>query len=266
MGIIANTIKNKFGKWTNPRFYTLLRLIINAIGKNSNKKGIIKISGLKIIYNDAKALIGMYNEIIFQEHYKFIPSIKNPLIIDCGANIGISVLYFKQIIPDAKIIAIEADPDVAEILQKNLEANNCQAEIIQKAAWSSNGELLSFGKAGGDSGSIYSVENLTQVETVRLKDILDAYDEIELLKIDIEGAEIEVVRDCSHSLSKVNKIFIEFHSFPGKPQCLDELLKTLSDQGFRYKILPARKMSQPFMHYDKDELMDLQLNIFFYKV
>lgn len=266
MGIIANTIKNNFGKWTNPRFYTLLRLIVNAIGKNPHKTGTIKISGFIINYNDAKALIGMYNEIIYQEHYKFIPSVKKPIIIDCGANIGISVLYFQQIVPNSKIIAIEADPDVAEILQKNLVANNCQAEIIQKAAWSTNGELLSFGKAGGDSGSIYSVENVTQVETVRLKDILDSFDEIELLKIDIEGAEIEVVKDCCNSFSKVNKIFIEFHSFPGEPQCLDKLLKILSDQGFRYKILPARKMSQPFMQYDKDELMDLQLNIFFYKI
>jgi len=265
MGVIKNTLKRNFGKWTNPRFYTLLRLIANSTGKNAHKAGIAKADGMKIQYNDAKAYTGMYNEIILQEHYKFIPSKKSPLIIDCGANIGLSVLYFHKLVPDARIIAIEADPDIAAILEQNVKANGCHAEIIAKAAWTTDGEKISFGKAGADAGSLYSLENTVTVETMRLKDLLDAQADIELLKIDIEGAEIEVIKDCGASLAKADKIFVEFHSFPGKPQELDVLLKILSDQGFRYKILPARRVEQPFMHMHDKDPMDVQLNIFFYK-
>jgi FkbM family methyltransferase len=265
MGVISNVVKGNLGKYTNPRFYNLLRLILNANGRSSHKTGIIKFDGLQLIYNDATALMGMYNEIFYQEHYKFISSVKEPIIIDCGANIGLSVLYFKMLAPKASVIAIEADPDVAEILKKNLEINNCQAEIVTKAVWTTNNEILSFGKAGADAGSLFSTANVTLVETIRLKDIIEKYSEIELLKIDIEGAEIDVIKDCKTVLFKVKKVFIEFHSFPDKPQQLEDILSIMVDQGFRYKILPARKMKHAFMPVKEKEMMDLQLNIFFQK-
>lgn len=265
MGVIGNVVKNNLRKYTDPHFYTLLKLIFNSAVKAPDSHGKTKFSGMNISYNDANALMGMYNEIFYQEHYKFIPSVKNPVIIDCGANIGLSVLYFQKLIPASKIIAIEADPDVAFILKKNLAANDCDAEIIAKAAWNKNNEWLSFGKSGADAGSIYSNKNVIQVETVRLKDILESYEEIELLKIDIEGAEIEVIKDCKDELHRAKNVFIEFHSFPDQPQQLEEILSIMSFQGFRYKILPARKMKHPFMEVQNKEIMDLQLNIFFKK-
>jgi predicted O-methyltransferase YrrM len=53
--------------------------------------------------------------------YRFNSLITKPLILDCGANVGVSVLYFKRLYPDAEIIAFEPDEDVFAILKQNYE-------------------------------------------------------------------------------------------------------------------------------------------------
>lgn len=265
MGIVTNNLQKLKRKWFSLSFYYLLYFIFLATIKKRNQPGKIRFGQIKIKYNDLNAFVGMYNEIYFQQHYKFISKNSRPVIIDCGANIGLSVIYFHQLIPDAKIIAIEADPNVASILEENLKTNNCQAEVITKAVWNSDDELLSFSQLGADSGSFYGTENIIQVKTIRLKSILEQFDEIELIKIDIEGAELTVVEDAYMEFKKANKVFIEFHSFFGQEQKLDRILELLSSIGFRYIILPAKRMEQPFMPTKIKSGMDLQLNIFFYK-
>lgn len=262
MGTFTQIIKNNINTFFNRKLYFLLYLIANSFLR---KKGKIRFQGLKIEYNDSTSLVGMYNEIILQECYKFIPTQNQPVIIDCGANIGISVLYFKKIIPSAKIYAIEADPAIFNILKKNITANQCDAELIEKAVWTSNDEILNFGGIGGDAGSLFANENCINVTSIRLKDFLEQFEEIELLKMDIEGAEIDVMKDCADSLSHINKVFVEYHSFTGKKQELDILLSIMTNQGFRYSILPARKERTPFINTHKNTFMDLQLNLFFYR-
>lgn len=265
MGFLKNIITRRFSKFIDPSYFTLLRLIVLTAIKPKNQKGKIKLNGLKIEYNDIKALMGMYHEIFYKKHYQFKTNNVTPVIIDCGANIGLSVLYFHKLYPKAKIIAIEADPTVASILENNLKRNNCEAEIIQKAAWSNSDTLLNFGQAGADAGSIFATENIVQVPTIRFKDVLQKYQAIDLIKIDIEGAELEVIEDASDELHRADYLFIEFHSFPNRPQKLENILDLASKQGFRYKILQARHEEIPFLQNIQQQEMDVQLNIFFSK-
>ena len=87
------------------------------------------------------------------------------------------------------------------------------------------------------------------------------------LKIDIEGAEIEVIKDCAENLDKVCNIFIEYHSFIGTRQLLDEILLILVDKNFRFFIKPVNDRIQPFINRTNKNYpqCDLQLNIFAYK-
>lgn len=258
----SNIIVKKIASVFNRKFFFLIYLIIKGFFK---KKGKVSYGGITIEYNDSTALIGMYNEIILQECYKFVPISDNPIIIDCGANIGVSVLYFHKTITNASIFAFEADPNVYKILSANCTKNNSKANLIQKAVWITNDETLNFGGIGADSGSLYATDNIIEVKSIRLKDYIESFSEIELLKIDIEGAEIDVIRDCANSLSHINKVFIEYHSFHNKSQELDIVLNCMSKQGFRYSILPARKERTPFIKKQRFTPMDLQLNIFFYR-
>lgn len=263
MGVIGNTFKRSFSKWFNPSYYGLLKLVLLSALKKSG--GTTKVMGFKVRYTDAKSLMGMYNEIVYQDHYEFLSKTNNPTIIDCGANIGISALYFYKLFPEANIIAVEADPDVAKICKDNLSQNNYNGEVISKAVWSNSNEQLSFGKEGSDAGSLFSKENCMMVDTIDIRELLAQHEHIDLLKIDIEGAETEVIKRCKDSLSNVERVFVEFHSFQGSPQGLEDILKTIADQGFRYIVMPARKLYKPFITKGLDRPMDLQLNIFFFR-
>jgi len=265
MGIVGKAFKRSVSNIFDPTFYGILRIAFVCVMKGKNKPGSARVMGFKLHYNNANALLGMYNEIVRQESYRFISSSKSPIILDCGANIGVSMLYFKKLYPNAQLVGVEADPSVGEILIENLKKNGCDAEIIHKALWSRSGDTINFGCAGSDSSSIYSDENVISAETIGIVELLSKYNKVDLLKIDIEGAELEVLQNCGDSLSKVEHLFIEFHSFPSQPQKLEEILAITAKSGFRYKILPAKRMTKPFINKGEDQAMDLQLNIFFHR-
>ena len=71
---------------------------------------------------------------------------------------------------------------------------------------------------GEYGASVYSKRNATKVSSIRLKDLIEKEKIIDMLKIDIEEAEYNVLLDCKDSLSNVENIFIEYHSFANSNQ------------------------------------------------
>ncbi len=186
------------------------------------------------------------------------------MIFDCGANVGMSVLYFKKLFPKAKITAFEAEPEIASLLDYNLKANAVEnVNVIEKAVWIDEGGVL-FGSESADSSSIYSTSEKKKIPSVRLKDFLLYESQIDFLKIDIEGAEKEVLHDCRHALGHVKNLFVEFHSYLGHPQGLANIIQIFEENDFRYFIDTNQHRLQPFTNhrYRDNDVMDLQLNIF----
>lgn len=245
-----------------------LRLVFNYGDKPRYQNEIIKASGYVLEIPDCLSFIWQFKEIFADENYKFISGNPAPVIYDCGANIGMSCLYFKKLFPEAKIKAFEADPNTAQILSKNLKQNNItDIKVIPKAVWITN-EGVEISSEGADASSIYSVKNnKIKVESIRLKELLQPENQIDLLKMDIEGAEAEVMHDCENNLNNIRNIFVEFHSFVNNNQPLDEILGILRASGFRYFIKPAADRNQPFINRINKNYpdVDLQLNIYAYK-
>ena len=215
---------------------------------------------------DLPSFCGQFKEIFVDETYNFKPSNEKPTIIDCGSNIGMSLLYFSKHYPAAKIIGFEADDEIAEISIKNLKRNNVfNCEVYKRAVWI-NEKGVSFSSEGADGGSINGTEKVEKVKSIRLKDFLDRESNVDMLKIDIEGAEYEVLLDCSNSLSNVNNIFIEYHSWNNSDQNLSEIIKILEQNNFRYDIQDIEKRKQPFINRKENSNMDLQLNVFGYRI
>ena len=213
---------------------------------------------------DAFSFIWQFQEIFEDEFYKFNGKNAQPVIYDCGANVGMSVLYFKELYPNARIKAFEAEPKIAELLAQNLQQNHItDVEIVAKAVWIDNAGV-EFGSEAADSSSIYSTAAKRRVPSLRLRDCLVAETRIDFLKIDIEGAEIAVVPDCRDVLHKVQHLFIEFHAYLGQPQALKGIVEVLEENGFRYYIDTNQHRNAPFVNrrYRGNDLMDLQLNIF----
>lgn len=223
--------------------------------------------GYQLTVPDPVSFAHQFKEIFVEQSYKFTASTSKPLIYDCGANIGLSCIYFKELFPDCTIKAFEADPEIFKILTANINQNLNAATVqcFNKAIWIDN-EGVEFNAEGSDGGSILgtSTARTVKIESQRLRDLLTT-ETIDLLKIDIEGAEADVILDCDGHFEKVKNVFFEYHSFADQPQRLNELLDVMTRNGFRYYIQPPYHRDSPFIPASKEDAMDLQLNIYCHK-
>ncbi len=209
----------------------------------------------------------LYEEIFREQVYRFSTQSEAPLIIDCGANVGMSVLYFKWLYPKARIIALEPDPEIFTTLMKNIRTYNLtDITPLQYAAWDRKTRLF-FEQDGGVGGRITSRKNTVkkiEIQAIRLSELINT--NVDLLKIDIEGSEFAVLKDCEKKLGKVEHLFVEYHSHRMRPQSLDVILKIFKNAGFRYYIKEASLQEQPFINKAiRKNYFDLQLNIFGYR-
>lgn len=223
---------------------------------------------LSVRFTDPQAFLYSVRELFIEETYLFRPKNNQPRILDCGAHIGMSVLFFKHRYPGAIITAFE--PDSANFKLANTNISNWkfqQVELVPKAIWIHNEEILfqqthdmASNIVQSDSGDPQSADTV-RIPCQRLKDLLN--EEIDFLKLDIEGAEFEVIKDCADKLRMVQHIFLEYHGNYDEMHKLSTIFSILTDQGFTYYIKEAGTIySRPF--YDNQRLYayDVQLNIF----
>jgi FkbM family methyltransferase len=252
---------------TNPNERKFFKLLIRYGNIERYKPVKIRILNFNFNVPDALSFIWQFKEIFVEEYYSFKTDSNAPLIFDCGANVGTSCAFFKKYYPQSRIIAFEPNPNIASYLQTNIRNNFLDnIEVINKAVWiDANG--VDLGLENADDSSIYLEKNKKKVGSIRLKDFLEKEQTIDMLKIDIEGAEVEVMNDCKDNLKHIKNIFIEFHSYINQPQRLSAVTKVLEDAGFRYFIIQPENRSKPLVnHFNKSiPNMDLQLNIFGYR-
>ena len=229
-----------------------------------NKPGVHQLNGRKIHFNNGIEILHSLKEIFVDDIYKIRFDTPTPYIIDAGANIGLSALYFKQIAPAARVVAFEPDVNNFELLKKNT-AGLADIEILKQAVWKEN-TTLKFAASGTLSSKIVNnaVADTIDIEAVRLKDYLSK--PIDLLKLDIEGAEYEVIKDCSDHLKLAKNLFIEYHGHFNTNYQLNELLDILVKNQFSYYIKEADIVyATPFYREDVHRMYDVQLNIFCFR-
>lgn len=127
-------------------------------------------------------------------------------------------------------------------MKKNVNSFNLNnVTLIIKALYSSEG-ILKFNATGLDDGAVSETGNVT-VESITLDSIIKSYGEIDLLKIDIEGAELEVLKS-SKLLQKVQNIYIEME-MNHHQDYEDEILKILKNNSFSYYIRSTTRFNSP---------------------
>lgn len=162
-------------------------------------------------------------------------------IIDLGANIGLASYYFAATFKDARIFSVEPDSDNFKILSKNLskliKSNRCK--LLQGAAWKENAELRisepskDLGKWALQVEAAPSTESKTNVfQGYTLHQILEksGFETVDLLKIDIEGAEVDVFQADTEWMKKVKVLAIEFHDDSRERSGFDAVLKKYNFQ------------------------------------
>jgi FkbM family methyltransferase len=202
------------------------------------------LSGYDIEYTDLLSLYVEYKDIFFHRIYHFDATHSNPVILDGGGCIGMSVLYFKRIYPAAEVICFEPDPSMCRLLARNIEANKLSRVRVVDAAMAAEVGTLSFAADGSDGGRIHSAGAIT-VRAVRLSDYLDR--EIDFLKLNIEGQELAVLREAASNnrLRNVRQIVLEYHGWPDGEQRLGPILTLLEQNGYRYLVHDFDKETNP---------------------
>jgi FkbM family methyltransferase len=221
--------------------------------------------GKTVYFSSATEFVAGLKEIFIDKIYSQKLPV-HPYIIDCGANIGLSVIYMKKLYPEAEIVAFEPDDQNYALLSKNVEAGGySNIHLRKEAVWIENTMIHFSSRGTTDSRISLHGTDATEVSAVRLKDLLTR--NIDFLKIDIEGAEYAVVKDIAEKLDVVQNLFIEYHGSFSENHQLTDLLQTLSDKGFHFYFREAAPVfKHPFLQPLIKPLFDIQLNIFCFRI
>ena len=206
------------------------------------------IFGYQVHFFDYDVFATLFEELYVAEVYYFSASSAEPLIVDCGSNIGLAVLYFKRLYPQCRIIAFEPDPATFEMLSQNVKANNlADVTLVKKALYDSVGSVPFYVSPDRPGMLVQSTrkENLassqmTSVETEMLSTYLT--EPVDLLKMDIEGAEDHVLKDLNETgkLALVREIVLEYHHhLTPREDKLGVFLNTLEQTNFGYQLKAA---------------------------
>ena len=178
----------------------------------------------------------VFEQIFLDDDYALSADLHPRFIVDAGANVGYASIYFANRYPDAEIVAIEPDAENFQILRENVKPYP-KIQPLRAGLWGELGTLLvdnSLGSWGCTVAEVHpndTAENNSacRVKGVTVDDILltSGHERIDILKLDIEGAEREVFSaPCQSWLSLTDVLIIELHDHikPGSSEALEHAI------------------------------------------
>jgi len=238
-----------FRGWLNLFLFTLIDPIIYALSSTSlNPKLVMKglysfrVKGLGIVLcrggtDDVFQFVPGHEgdvEEFIKSHLK-----EGSVFVDLGANVGYYTLIASRLVGSrGRVYAVEPVPSTAAILRLNVILNKLDnVIIIEKAAWFTK-EKVNLRIPGSDYGYASVVRGYGKsmlVEACPLDELLQDVDHIDILKIDVEGAEYEVLKGAKNTLHKTKCIVLEL------TRNIKEVFELLINYGFKIKKaeLPA---------------------------
>ncbi|MGH7148436.1 MAG: FkbM family methyltransferase [Nitrospiraceae bacterium] len=203
-----------------------------------------KLFGFTVRFFSYEVFLFLFEEIFIWRPYSFKATTDRPIIFDCGSNIGMSILYFKQLYPDCVIVGFEPDKKTFELLEENVLRNRLQNVTLFNRAVSDTTETIDFYSDPDLAGSLAmtakpgrGLKARAQIETTPLSEHLSG--EIDFLKMDIEGDEACAIAELSHhnKLKLVKEMVFEYHhhELPER-DALSGVLANLEQNGFGYEI------------------------------
>lgn len=169
---------------------------------------------------------------------------ESPLfIVDAGANVGYTSVFFSEKYKNAQIIAIEPELNNCNMFLKN-SSRYKNIRLLPCALWNKSCDVyIKNPEAGSDSffveeinGRKHSHDKQQHIRAVTIREIMNTCKvyAIDILKIDIEGGEYDVFADGDEWLKYVKNIFIELHHKEGKEKT--DIIKKLTSNGFKFSL------------------------------
>lgn len=165
-----------------------------------------------IVLRPRTADVHAFWQVFIAREYDIPVAFEPRLIVDAGAHVGLASVYFLQRFPHARLIAIEPDRGNADLLERNL-AGCARASVCRAALWPHATELRivdpladtwSFRVTAGAGGG-------GAVGSVTMPQLMAEHGDVDILKLDIEGAEGALFAADAGWLSRVRMVIIELH-------------------------------------------------------
>ena len=211
-------------------------------------------NGYKVSFRNDCELKVIYDDIFTKNTYFFQAGNPEPYIIDCGGHIGLAVLYFKRLYPRSRIVTFEPNPETFSLLERNIAQNSLRDVKAFNMALShrdSNATLYvgeNFLQAWDSTDTIEPNlwPNMDQyrsidVRSTRLSSFING--RVEFIKMDIEGAEYDVLEESRARMGSVGAITLEYHQNERNlaSRKLDRTLDLLRAEGFRHELYYAAR-------------------------
>ncbi|MGB7680711.1 MAG: FkbM family methyltransferase [Candidatus Acidiferrales bacterium] len=188
-------------------------------------------SGVTLCYRLNRGDLQSIREVWFEEAYRLPFPDPCGVLLDLGANIGLTSLWMAKRYPFTRIIAVEPVPSNAALARRNFELNGIKAEVLEAAVGAREGTGKFQVCRNSNQGKLS--ESGVPVAMVSVDFILEkfALPQLDLVKVDIEGGEQELFLGPTAWLDRTKAIIIEFH-----PTSVDYplLTKLLEDRGFDF--------------------------------
>lgn len=167
----------------------------------------------------------VFSQVILKKEYEVVidkfRSLGIPMVtvIDAGANVGLTSIFFKAHYPDCRIKALEPEDGNFSRMRRNLEINGIEGvTCLKKGLWSHRTHLSPDSIAKNRLDWSFSLTESPEpggasIESLTASDLMEDCDFIDLFKIDIEGAESKLFSDGAELgwLSRVKVLVIEIH-------------------------------------------------------
>jgi FkbM family methyltransferase len=194
----------------------LIKRALNKVSVGSNEfDAPIPSSAKKIFLRLGTTDVEAFEHVFINDEYGFSLARQPSIIIDAGANVGMSAAYFTLRYPMAKIVAIEPEPSNFAMLKKNAQLFP-QIIPVNAALWNREG-LVHLKYSGGGLWGTQTTEcqaaTGTPVPATTLQALMQklGIQYVDLLKVDVEGAEYEIFEDATTWIDRVGVICAELH-------------------------------------------------------
>jgi FkbM family methyltransferase len=223
---------------------TQVLLSARRYGKTADGTFQARILDFEVIAHSRPILAALFEQIFVNGDYFFVSKKAGPFILDCGSNIGMSIVFFKALYPKAKIIGFEPEDSTYALLEKNIASNGFKEVQLHQVALGMEDATTSFFVDPETPGSLAMStirSRLLKKEIVVRQRKLSTYidREVDLLKLDVEGAELAVLQDLvsTGTITRINQMIVEYHANIHKNQeAFSSFLGQLEKSGFGYQI------------------------------
>lgn len=182
-----------------------------------------------------------YEQVFVDREYDLPLPVEPRVIVDCGANVGYAAAYFAHRYPQARVVAVEPDAQNFAVLVRNARLFGRRIEPLRAALWNAD-ERIVLQDPGLGAWGLRTVRAVPEqvdatVDAVTMESLLRrlGLEAIDLLKVDIEGAECELFEHPAPWIQRVRIMAVELHD-RFRPGCTDALMHAVRLGGFTHEI------------------------------